>query len=223
MWGRWPWAAARRFRSSPCATRTPRTRRRPSRRSSGWSRPGARLSVWPCRIWRRRRKLARSNAPSTSRWSRTFILTISLRSSARGRGWTRSASTPATSARPERVRAVADACRERGIPIRIGVNGGSMEKDLLRKYGGVTAEALVESALGHVRLLNDCGFDDICISVKCSDVPDEHGGLPDAARADGLSPAPRRDRGGHAPDGCAEIRHRHRRRCCVRASAIRSA
>ncbi|MBQ4583256.1 MAG: flavodoxin-dependent (E)-4-hydroxy-3-methylbut-2-enyl-diphosphate synthase [Oscillospiraceae bacterium] len=71
----------------------------------------------------------------------------------------------------DRVRAVADACRERGIPIRIGVNGGSLEKDLLRKYGGVTAEALVESALGHVRLLNDCNFDDICISVKCSRVP----------------------------------------------------
>lgn len=70
----------------------------------------------------------------------------------------------------ERVRAVVDVCKEKKIPIRIGVNGGSMEKDLLRKYGGVTAEALVESALGHVRLLNDCGFDDICISVKCSDV-----------------------------------------------------
>ena len=71
----------------------------------------------------------------------------------------------------ERVRAVADACRERGIPIRIGVNGGSLEKDLLAKYGGVTAQALVDSAMGHVRLLNDCGFDDICISVKCSRVP----------------------------------------------------
>ena len=71
----------------------------------------------------------------------------------------------------ERVRAVADACRERGIPIRIGVNGGSLEKDLLAKYGGVTAQALVDSAMGHVRLLNDCGFDDICISVKCSHVP----------------------------------------------------
>ena len=71
----------------------------------------------------------------------------------------------------DRVRAVADACRERGIPIRIGVNGGSLEKELLRKYGGVTAEALVESAMGHVRLLNDCNFDDICISVKCSRVP----------------------------------------------------
>ena len=72
---------------------------------------------------------------------------------------------------PERVRAVADGCRERGIPIRVGVNGGSLEKDILRKYGGVTAEALAESALGHVRLLEDCGFQDVCISVKCSHVP----------------------------------------------------
>lgn len=72
---------------------------------------------------------------------------------------------------PDRVRAVADGCRERGIPIRVGVNGGSLEKDILRKYGGVTAEALAESALGHVRLLEDCGFGDVCISVKCSHVP----------------------------------------------------
>lgn len=71
----------------------------------------------------------------------------------------------------ERVRAVADGCRERSIPIRVGVNGGSLEKDILRKYGGVTAEALAESALGHVHLLEDCGFGDICISVKCSRVP----------------------------------------------------
>ena len=72
---------------------------------------------------------------------------------------------------PENVRAVADACRARGIPIRIGVNGGSLEKGLLAKYGGVTAEALVESALGQARLLNRFDFDDICISVKCSSVP----------------------------------------------------
>ena len=71
----------------------------------------------------------------------------------------------------DKVRAVADACMERGIPIRIGVNGGSLEKELLQKYGGVTAQALVESAMGHVRLLNECNFDDICISVKCSHVP----------------------------------------------------
>ena len=71
----------------------------------------------------------------------------------------------------ERVRAVADACRRHHIPIRIGVNGGSLEKPLLEQYGGVTAQALVDSAMGHVRLLNDCGFDDICLSVKCSHVP----------------------------------------------------
>ena len=71
----------------------------------------------------------------------------------------------------ERVKAVADLCRQKGVPIRIGVNGGSLEKNLRAKYGGVTAEALVESAMGHVYLLNKFDFDDICISVKCSDVP----------------------------------------------------
>ena len=71
----------------------------------------------------------------------------------------------------DRVKAVADACRARNIPIRVGVNGGSLERGLREKYGGVTAEALVESALGHVRLLNKFDFDDICISVKSSDVP----------------------------------------------------
>jgi len=69
------------------------------------------------------------------------------------------------------VKAVADICRQKSIPIRIGVNGGSLEKDLRAKYGGVTAEALVESAMGHVALLNKFDFDDICIYVKCSDVP----------------------------------------------------
>ena len=71
----------------------------------------------------------------------------------------------------ERIKAVADACRERKIPIRIGVNGGSLEKELREKYGGVTAQALVESALGHAALLEKFSFDEICISVKCSSVP----------------------------------------------------
>ena len=70
----------------------------------------------------------------------------------------------------ENVKAVVDACRKNGVPIRIGVNGGSLEKPLLQKYGRVTAEALVESALGHVALLNRFDYDDICISVKSSDV-----------------------------------------------------
>ena len=70
----------------------------------------------------------------------------------------------------DRVKAVAQACAGRGIPIRIGVNSGSLEKDLLAKYGSPTAEALYESAMGHVRLLNRFDFDDIVISVKSSDV-----------------------------------------------------
>jgi (E)-4-hydroxy-3-methylbut-2-enyl-diphosphate synthase len=72
---------------------------------------------------------------------------------------------------PDRVEAVARACQERGVPIRIGVNGGSLEKALLDKYGGPTPEALVESALGHARLLEQFGFHDICISLKSSSVP----------------------------------------------------
>ena len=71
----------------------------------------------------------------------------------------------------DRVKAVADACRTNGIPIRIGVNGGSLEKELLKKHGGATAEALAESALGHAALLEKFDFTDICISVKCSSVP----------------------------------------------------
>ena len=71
----------------------------------------------------------------------------------------------------DRVRAVVDVCKERGIPIRIGVNGGSLDKRLLQKYGHPTAEALVESALSHVALLEDCGFHDICVSMKSSSVP----------------------------------------------------
>ena len=71
----------------------------------------------------------------------------------------------------DRVKAVVEACRRRGVPIRIGVNGGSLERELRKKYGGATAEALVDSAMGHVALLNKFDFDDICISVKCSSVP----------------------------------------------------
>ena len=71
----------------------------------------------------------------------------------------------------DRVKAVVDECRKRGLPIRVGVNGGSLEKPLLRKYGGVTAEAMAESAMGHVRLLERFDFHDVCISVKASSVP----------------------------------------------------
>src|ERR687885_1163330 len=70
----------------------------------------------------------------------------------------------------ERVREVVRATKERGVPIRIGVNGGSLEKDLLKKYGTATPEAMVESALRHIRILEDLDFTDIVVSLKASDV-----------------------------------------------------
>lgn len=70
----------------------------------------------------------------------------------------------------DRVKAVADACRAKSVPIRIGVNSGSLEKEILAKYGAPTAHALAESAMGHVALLEKCDFDDIIISIKSSDV-----------------------------------------------------
>lgn len=70
----------------------------------------------------------------------------------------------------ERVRAVVDKAREYGIPIRVGVNSGSLEKTILEKYGGVTAEGIVESALDKVHLIEDMGYDNLVISIKSSDV-----------------------------------------------------
>ncbi|HVF66180.1 MAG TPA: flavodoxin-dependent (E)-4-hydroxy-3-methylbut-2-enyl-diphosphate synthase [Pyrinomonadaceae bacterium] len=70
----------------------------------------------------------------------------------------------------ERVREVVRATKERGVPIRIGVNGGSLEKDLLKKYGTATPEAMVESAMRHITILEDLDFHDIVVSLKASDV-----------------------------------------------------
>ena len=71
----------------------------------------------------------------------------------------------------DRVKAVVDACQQKNIPIRIGVNGGSLEKHILAKYGAPTPEAMVESALYHVRLLEKFDFNNIVISIKNSNVP----------------------------------------------------
>ena len=70
----------------------------------------------------------------------------------------------------ERVKAVVDVAKERNIPIRVGVNSGSLEKNLVEKYHGVTAEGLVESALDKVKLIEDMGYDNLVISIKSSDV-----------------------------------------------------
>ncbi|MCF0123904.1 MAG: flavodoxin-dependent (E)-4-hydroxy-3-methylbut-2-enyl-diphosphate synthase [Ruminiclostridium sp.] len=77
---------------------------------------------------------------------------------------------PGNIGEPQQVKAVADACARKNIPIRIGVNGGSLEKPLLAQYGGVTPQAMVDSAFGHIALLNRYDFDDICISLKSSHV-----------------------------------------------------
>jgi (E)-4-hydroxy-3-methylbut-2-enyl-diphosphate synthase len=78
---------------------------------------------------------------------------------------------PGNIGRREKVEAVVKACKERGIPIRIGVNAGSLEKRILEKYGYPTAEGMVESALYHIRILEDLDFHDIVVSLKASDVP----------------------------------------------------
>jgi (E)-4-hydroxy-3-methylbut-2-enyl-diphosphate synthase len=78
---------------------------------------------------------------------------------------------PGNIGKRERVEAVVSACKEHGVPIRIGVNSGSLEKSLVKKHGGPTAEAMLESGLGHVRILEDLGFYDIKVSLKASDIP----------------------------------------------------
>ena len=70
----------------------------------------------------------------------------------------------------ERIKAVVDCCKERQVPIRVGVNSGSLEKNLVEKYGGVTAQGLVESALDKVSIITDMGYDNLVISIKSSDV-----------------------------------------------------
>lgn len=70
----------------------------------------------------------------------------------------------------ERIKAVVDTAKERGIPIRVGVNSGSLEKELVEKYHGVTAEGIVESALDKVKIIEDLGYDNLVISIKSSDV-----------------------------------------------------
>lgn len=71
----------------------------------------------------------------------------------------------------DRVKQVVEMAKEREIPIRIGVNGGSLERELLQKYGGVTADALVESAMGHVAILDELNFNNVVVSIKISYVP----------------------------------------------------
>ena len=71
---------------------------------------------------------------------------------------------------PDRIKAVADACRQKGVPIRVGVNSGSVQKEILARFGGATVDALVESAVENVKLLEKYDFNEICVSIKASDI-----------------------------------------------------
>ncbi len=122
----------------------------------------------------------------------------------------------------DRVQAVVKAAKARHLPIRIGVNSGS-EKHILEKFGGPTPEAMVESALYHVGLLNDYDFDDICISIKSSSVPNTMQAYLLASEKDRLSAAPRRYRGRHRVHGHDQVGCRHRRACWRSAWATPSA
>ena len=82
----------------------------------------------------------------------------------------RSVSIREISGMQSRVQAVVDKAKEHGIPIRVGVNSGSLEKNLVEKYGGVTAEGLVESAMDKVHMIEDMGYDNLVVSIKSSDV-----------------------------------------------------
>ncbi|MDQ0878052.1 (E)-4-hydroxy-3-methylbut-2-enyl-diphosphate synthase [Paenibacillus sp. V4I3] len=90
---------------------------------------------------------------------------------------------PGNIGRREKVEAVVKACKERGIPIRIGVNAGSLENHLLEKYGYPTPEAMVESALFHINVLEELDFHDIIVSLKASDVPMAIAAYSQAAKA----------------------------------------
>lgn len=104
-------------------------------------------------------------------WWRIFILTIVWALGAAQRGIDKIRINPGNIGSDDRVKAVADICREKQIPIRIGVNSGSLEKHILAKYGAPTPEAMVESAMYHAALLEKFDFNDIVISIKSSNVP----------------------------------------------------
>ncbi len=77
---------------------------------------------------------------------------------------------PGNIGKEDKIKAVVDVARERNIPIRVGVNSGSLEKEIIKKYGGVTAEGIVESALDKVKIIEDMGYDNLVVSIKSSDV-----------------------------------------------------
>ena len=144
--------------------------KQPLRRSFPWKKQAVILSAVQFRPWKLRKLCPGSKNRSIFRWLRTFILITVLPLQLWKTVQTRSVSTREISVQKERIQAVVDTAKERNIPIRVGVNSGSLEKELVEKYHGVTAEGLVESALDKVRIIEEMGYDNLVISIKSSDV-----------------------------------------------------
>ena len=119
-------------------------------------------------------------------------------------------STPATSASPSTSRRSPREAKDRGLPIRIGVNGGSLDPALYEKYGGITPEAMVESAQQELAYFDEVGFDDVKISVKASNVPLMIEAYRQLSRGHRPPAAPRRHRGRPAAGRAGEGHRRHR-------------
>ena len=130
---------------------------------------------------------------------------------------------PGNIRKPEHIKAVAAEARDRQVPIRIGVNGGSLDPALYEKHGGVTPEAMVESAQQEMAYFDEVGFDLIKISVKASSVPLMVEAYRQLSRGHRPPAAPRRHRGRPAAGRAASRRRPASPRCCSRASATRSA
>ncbi len=117
---------------------------------------------------------------------------------------------PGNLRKPEEIKLVASEAKDRGVPIRIGVNAGSLHPDLYKRFGGATPEALVESALQELAYFAEVDFDDVKISVKASSVPPHDRGLSPGFGDLRLSAASRGDRSRSAPGRTAEGHRRHR-------------
>lgn len=122
------------------------------------------------RIWKQHRLYKRLRNKSIFHWLQIYILIIVLRSLQLKTVQIKSVSIRGISEVSDRVRAVVEKAKEYEIPIRVGVNSGSLEKNLLEKYGGVTAEGIVESALDKVHMIENMGYDNLVVSIKSSDV-----------------------------------------------------
>lgn len=143
--------------------------KQPLRRSFPWKKQAVILSAVQFRPWKLRKLCPGSKTdPYSAGCGHSFDYRLAIAAMENGADKIRI--NPGNIGSKERIQAVVDTAKERNIPIRVGVNSGSLEKELVEKYHGVTAEGLVESALDKVRIIEEMGYDNLVISIKSSDV-----------------------------------------------------